>query len=705
MNQSNHNNLTCPISIGDHTLTFETGKLAKLANGSVTVTCGETIVFASACANDNADESIDFFPLKIDYQEKFSSSGKTLGGFLKREGRPTEKEILTCRLIDRPIRPMFPDGYYNEVQIISYVYSYDGINLTEPLAICAASAALVISDIPLVEPIGAVRVGMIDDKFIINPTLEQKAASKLDLLLAGTRNSILMIEGSCDFLTEEVLIEAVESGHKAIQTICEGLKNWAEKIGKKKNYGNLRLPRKDLEKAIVENFGANLTAALQISSKSERNDALNAIEGKVFETLGAKEGEKSPTDLELGAAFKAAKTQLMREMILTMNKRCDGRTTEQIRPISVDLDLLPRTHGSALFTRGETQALAVCTLGGESMGQRYEDLNADQISRFYLQYSFPPFSVGEVGRVSGASRREIGHGKLAENALSKILPPLEAFAYTVRLESNILESNGSSSMASVCGGCLAMMAAGVPVKRPIAGIAMGLILDLEGKREAILSDILGDEDALGDMDFKVTGDEKVTAFQLDIKIEGLSIKTMERALLQAKKGRLHILAEMNKALSAPRSKISQYAPQMISFPVPGDKIGAVIGKGGATIKGIQEKYKCIVEISDEGMVSILSPDEQTMQKAKEEIESLVKGPEVGRIYDGIVTSIKEFGAFVEIAPKVEGLLHVSEISTERVKDVNEHLKKGQKVRVKLVEIDEKTGKLRLSVKAIGKDEC
>ncbi len=703
------------ISLENGELVFETGKLAKLANGSVTVQLGETVVFASACANDEASADIDFFPLRVDYQEKFSSAGKTLGGFMKREGRPSEKEILTCRLIDRPIRPMFPEGYYNEVQLISYVYSYDGINPTEPLAICAASAALCMSDIPLLKPIGAVRVGRIDGKFIINPTLAQMALSDLDLILAGTDEAILMIEGNCDFLKEDTLIEAVEYGHKAINTICTALGAWAKECGKKKHLGTLRPANLILEEKIKTKFGKDLATALQIASKTERKEALNVIESDLFDLLETEKeaGGAEYKKLEVGAAFKAVKTYVMRQMILDRGIRCDGRNLTQIRPIDIELALLPRTHGSALFTRGETQALAVCTLGGESTGQRFEDLNADQVRRFYLQYSFPPFSVGEVGRMSGASRREIGHGKLAENSLAKIIPPAGSdFAYAIRLESNTLESNGSSSMAAVCGGCLAMMDAGVPIKTPISGIAMGLILEKSpnGKeRVAILSDILGDEDALGDMDFKVTGNaDGVTAFQLDIKVEGITSEIMRKALNQARDGRIHILNEMNSVIKAPRNDLSPHAPRMISFEIPKEKIGAVIGTGGSVIKQIQVDYSCVVEIKEgdhTGTVTILTNDGESMKKAKAFIEGLVKVPKVGEIYEGKVVKLTAFGAFVEILPGQEGLLHVSEIAHERINDPADVLKRDEIVRVKLLEKDEK-GKLRLSRKAlINKDEA
>ena len=472
------NRKSITVSIGGRDISFETGKIARQAGGSVLVRSGETILLATACSAPPPSAETDFLPLRVDYQEKFSSSGKTLGGFIKREGRPTEKEVLTCRLIDRPIRPMFPDGYYNEVQLLAYVYSYDGIHSPDALAICAASAALVISDIPLLKPIGGVRVGLIDGNDIVNPTVEEQKRSRLDLLLAGTEDAILMIEGYADFLTEEQILEAVEEAHQAIRKICEALSDWQKEIGKPKNLSDLRPIPGELSKEVHDFASDRIENALRIKEKQVREESIKAIS----EELNAKffpEGETSARfkKNDVKAAFKGVQSDLMRKMILNENKRSDGRTCDQVRAIDVEMSLLPRTHGSALFTRGETQALAVCTLGGETMAQRGENLDGEINSRFYLQYSFPPFSVGEVGRMGSAGRREIGHGKLAERSLAMVVPMIEHFPYVIRLESNITESNGSSSMASVCGGCLAMMDAGVPIKRPIAGIAMGLILE------------------------------------------------------------------------------------------------------------------------------------------------------------------------------------------------------------------------------------
>ncbi|HUD01551.1 MAG TPA: polyribonucleotide nucleotidyltransferase, partial [Rhabdochlamydiaceae bacterium] len=543
------------ISIAGRDLIFETGKLARLAGGSVTLRSGDTILLATACRGDVPSVETDFLPLRIDYVEKFSSAGKTLGGFIKREGKPTEREILTCRLIDRPLRPMFDDGYFHELQVLTYVLSYDGVHSPDPLAICAASAALVLSDIPLIKPVAGVRVGMIEGKFVVNPTLQEMEKSRLDLLLAGTEDAILMIEGYADFLTEEQILEAVTEGHAAIKIICQALSEWQKVVGKPKVRDDLRVPPQELINEMDKLIAHDLKAAFRIKAKQDRNAALDAAEKKINHAFLPEGKEHSHLKANVQMAFKKLQAQYMRQMILEENVRADGRTTDQIRPISVEVGLLPRTHGSALFTRGETQALAVCTLGGETMAQRYEDLNGDKHRRFYLQYFFPPFSVGEVGRMGAPGRREIGHGKLAELSLTAVLPPQEDFPYVIRLESNILESNGSSSMASVCGGCLALMDAGVPIKRPVAGIAMGLIL--EGSKFAILSDILGDEDFLGDMDFKVAGDQEgITAFQLDIKVEGITPQIMKAALAQAKIGRLHILHKMLEVCAKPKEHLS-----------------------------------------------------------------------------------------------------------------------------------------------------
>ncbi|MCH9811432.1 polyribonucleotide nucleotidyltransferase [bacterium] len=678
-------------------ITFKTGKIARQANGAVMVTCGDTHILASACGKKTASPDCDFFPLRVDYQEKFSSAGKTLGGFIKREGRPTEQQTLVSRLIDRPIRPMFPEGYFNEVQLLVYVLSYDENHPPEPLAITAASAALVISDIPLPKPLAGVRVGMIGDEFIVNPSSKQMEESKLDLLLAGTNDAILMIEGFCDFLTEEQVIEAIETGHEAIKEITTALADWQNIAGKEKFEAELTTPNPSILEEIEKEYTEKLEQIFSIKGKEEREagqkEVEDAIKAKYLEC-----DEPKCTPLEMKITIKKTFAKILRNKVLREKKRSDGRAPTEIRPIAIETSFLPRTHGDALFTRGETQTIAVCTLGGESMGQRYETLDGDFIRKFYLQYSFPPFSVGECGRVGPPGRREVGHGKLAERALSSILPTQEEFPYTIRLESNITESNGSSSMASVCGGCLAMMDAGVPIKRSVSGIAMGLIL--EGNKYMILSDILGLEDFLGDMDFKITGDrDGITAFQMDIKIEGINKDIMKAALLQAKEGRIHILEQMDKSLSKSRENLSDFAPRIESVQVKQSKIGVIVGPGGKMIRSIIEETGCQVDINDDGVVSIVSSDGPSLQKAKEWILDLVAEVEIGKTYTGVVSSIVEFGAFITLPGQKDGLCHVSEIAHERVKDVNEYFKKGQEVEVKVLDVNDQ-GKIKLSRKVL-----
>ncbi len=682
---------------GNKELSFETGKIAKQASGAVLITLGETVVFTTACASPQAEEETDFLPLRVDYQEKFFSAGKTLGGFIKREGRPTEKEILVSRLIDRPLRPFFEEGYYNEVQILSYVWSYDGIHSPDPLAICAASAALVISEIPLIKPIAGVRVGMIEEQFVINPTIEEMKKSRLDLILAGTEDAILMIEGYCDFLTEEQVIRAIETGHQSIRTICSALSEWQKEVGKPKKREGLRiLPDKLL--AEIESLTAHsLQKAIRIPNKLEREDKIDTLEMELLDKLAPENGEARYSAANVKTAYKNISSKYMRRLILEEGVRSDGRGVKEIRNIDVEVGILPRTHGNCLFTRGETQTMAVCTLGGESMGQRFEDLNGEGLSRFFLHYFFPPFSVGEVGRIGAPGRREVGHGKLAERALKAAIPHLEDFPYTIRLESNITESNGSSSMASVCGGCLAMMDAGIPIKRPVAGIAMGLIL--ESDKVAILSDILGLEDALGDMDFKVTGDaEGITAFQMDIKVEGITIEIMKAALAQAKEGRLHILQKMLEVMPHSRKDMSVYAPRIETMQVNPSKIAIIIGPGGKQIRQIIEVTGVQIDIDDSGLISIASSNPESMTKAKQIIEGLVGDVEIGKVYQGKVTSVVAFGAFVEILPGKEGLCHISELSDTRVGNIFEYIKQGDAISVKVLDINER-GQLKLSRKA------
>lgn len=692
---------TTTVKIGEHDLVFETGKIAKQANGSVVVRMGDTIVFSSACMEKKPSTEIDFLPLQVHYQEKFSSAGKTLSGFIKREGRPSEKEVLTSRLIDRPLRPSFPDGYYNETQVLTYVWSYDSEHQPDVLGICASSAALLISDIPFYNPVAGVRVGLVNGSFVINPSASKAQESKLDLIIAGTEQAILMIEGYCDFLTEEQVIEAIETGHRAIQQICQAMRAWQKEVGKDKKEDLLRPQPKEIEAEILANFKNDLLTALTTKGKAEANAALEEVCSRVTAHFYPEENEETPrfSEVEFKIGLKSAKSAVLRELVLNENKRHDHRTTTDIRPIDVEIATLPRAHGSALFTRGETQAMAVCTLGSTSMAQRYEDLEGEGAHQFYLQYSFPPFSVGEVGRSGPPGRREVGHGKLAEKALKYILPGEDKnFPYIIRLESNITESNGSSSMASVCGGCLALMDAGVPIKKPVAGIAMGLILEKD--RYAILSDITGTEDALGDMDFKITGDAQgITAFQMDIKVEGITHEIMAAALAQAKEGRVHILERMTEICPKARDAMSKYAPRIISLHIKPSKIGTVIGPGGKQIREIIEKSGAEVEIDNDGLVRISSSNAESVEKARRMIEGLVAEIEIGAVYTGPIKSVVPFGVFIEVLPGQEGLCHISEISHERINDITQAVKEGDEMTVKVLDINER-GQIKLSRKAL-----
>lgn len=686
------------VSVGGKEITFETGMIARQAGGSVMLKCGDTHIMSTACSAPSSDD-IDFLPLRVDYVERFSSAGKTLGGYLKREGRPTERETLICRLTDRPIRPMFEKGYYDEIQLITSVMSYDGETGTEPLAICAASAALVISDIPLIKPIAAVRVGHVDGEFVINPTVAQQEVSRLDLILAGTADAILMTEGFADFFSEEEMLEAVDLGHEAIKAICQTLSEWQNIVGKEKNRSTLRFLPDGLMEDVHSMLDEPIQSILSIQKKRERDEKLSELNKSIIDTFHPAEGEPKYKMHHLKMALKKATAKRMREKILKEKKRVDGRNLSDIRPIEIELDPLPRTHGSVVFTRGETQSIAVCTLGNAAMGQRYEDLNdAQGLRRFYLQYSFPPFSVGEVGRMGPPGRREVGHGKLAERSLQYSVPNSDAFPYTIRLESTITESNGSSSMATVCGGCLAMMRGGVPISRPVAGIAMGLIL--EDNSFAVLSDILGMEDALGDMDFKIAGGEQgITAFQLDIKIEGINREIMEAALAQAREGRLHILKKMLEACPTSRETISEYAPKLETMRIKPSKIGAVIGPGGKVIRAIIEETGCEIDIDDDGIVSFSSTDQSAIDKAKAEVYNITADVEIDKVYEGKIVSIKDFGLFVSLVGGKEGLCHISEVRHERIDDLTEQFKEGDLISVKVLEINDR-GQIRLSAKVL-----
>jgi len=687
------NKFSRTIAIAGRDLIFETGKLARQAHGSVTLQLGETILLATACRTDLPPEEAQFFPLRVDYQEKFSASGKTLGGFIKREGKLSEREILISRLIDRPLRPMFEEGYCNEVQVLTYVLSYDAVHAPDPLAICAASAALVISDIPIIRPVAAVRVAFIEGNFVINPTMSQMENSLLDLILAGTEEGILMIEGYADFLREDQIFQAIEEGFRAVQIIAQGLREWGEFLDKPKSCGKLRLLSQACLDRVDHSIGKEIQAAVQCRQPEKFQEAIELAKEKAFQILQNEESEAS-----ISTAFKKLLSHYLRKMILNENLRLDGRSPEEIRPISIQMGPLPRTHGSALFTRGGTQALSVCTLGGEKMAQRYEDLLSGENSarRFYLQYFFPPFSVGEVGRMGTPGRREIGHGKLAERSLAPVLPPVPLFPYVIRLESNIFESNGSSSMASVCAGCLSLMDAGVPVKRPVAGIAMGLIF--EGERFVILSDITGKEDAHGDMDLKVAGDsEGITAFQLDIKSNGITLQIMKAALAQAKVGLTHILHKMLEVSPKSKQQLSRYAPRIETIHVKPSKIGVIIGPGGKQIRALNEETGATVDIDDNGVVSISANSQEAIQKAKELIHNLIAEVEIGKTYKGQVVSIVPFGVFVKIFEK-EGLCHISEFDNVRINNLHEVCKEGDFIEVKVLDINER-GQIKLSRKA------
>ncbi len=687
---------TKSLEIGGKTITLETGRLAKQAHGAVLISLDDSFVLCTVTASDEAKPGQDFFPLTVDYREKTASVGKIPGGFFKREARPTEKEILSSRLIDRPIRPMFPEGFFNEVQILCSVYSSDRENDPDVIAAIGASACLMISDVPFEDPISEVRVTRLNGELIINPTYDQVEQGDFDITIAGTTDSIMMVEGEAREISEADFLEAIKFGHKYIAEICEFQKEFAKEIGKKKRELN---PAEDLTEMTndVKNIcEADIkTVTGTILSKEERRDRNKEIYDKVITALAEKYPEQ---EKKLANIIHDIQYVVMRDMILNEGKRLDGRGMKDIRQITSEVAVLPRTHGSALFTRGQTQSLTTVTLGTKRDEQMIEGLKELTTKRFILHYNFPPFSTGEVGGRPGPGRREIGHGNLAERALKNLLPSEEEFPYTIRILSDILESNGSSSMATVCAGSLALMDAGVKLKKPIAGIAMGLIK--ENDSVAILSDILGDEDHFGDMDFKVAGTtEGITAIQMDIKIRGISFDIMEKALAQARDGRLHILGEMQKTLDTPRESISKYAPHLYSMSIPKEMIGAVIGPGGKTIRHIIAESGAEINIDDEGVVTIAAVDKEQAAIARKMIEGLTEVPEIGKIYEGKIKGIKDFGAFVEIIPGKEGLLHISEIDNKRVMKVEDVLKVGQMVQVKLMGIDD-SGKLKLSRKVL-----
>ncbi|MEM7401487.1 MAG: polyribonucleotide nucleotidyltransferase [Pseudomonadota bacterium] len=688
--------ITKTFKYGDHEVTLETGEIARQASGAVLVDMGGTTVMVTVVGKKDVQPGQDFFPLTVNYQEKTYAAGKIPGGFFKREGRPTEKETLTCRLIDRPIRPMFPKGFMNEVQVIANVVSMNtDVNPDIP-AMIGTSAALSISGIPFNGPMGAARVAYVDGNYVLNPNYSQLDKSKLDLVVAGTESAVLMVESEADILSEEVMLGAVMFGHESLQTAISAINEFATEVNTP--VWDWQAPETDesLAAKVNDACAAQLGEAYSIAEKLTRQEKVGEARDAVVAALA--DEENGPTESEVLAAFKKEEKKIVRGRIIAGEKRIDGRDQNTVRPISVRTGVLPRTHGSALFTRGETQAVVVTTLGTGRDAQIIDAIEGEYKDNFMLHYNFPPFCVGETGFVGSPKRREIGHGKLAKRGIQAVVPSEEEFPYVLRVVSEITESNGSSSMASVCGTSLSMMDAGVPLKAPVAGIAMGLIK--EGDDFAVLSDILGDEDHLGDMDFKVAGTtEGVTALQMDIKIEGITKEIMDKALTQAKDGRLHILGEMAKDISAPREEMSEYAPRFTVLKINPDKIRDVIGKGGATIRQLTEETGTTIDIDDDGNVKIASIDKAAGDDAKKRIEDITADVEVGKIYEGKVVKIMDFGAFVSVLPGKDGLVHISQISHERVENVTDELTEGDIIKVKVLEID-KQGRIRLSMKAI-----
>jgi polyribonucleotide nucleotidyltransferase len=680
---------------------LETGIMAKQANGAVVARYGDTVVLSTAVSSKVERENVDFLPLTVDYQEKAYSAGRIPGGFFKREGRQTEKEILTSRLIDRPIRPLFPDGYFYDTQIIASVLSIGDESSMDLMGMLASSAALAISDIPFNGPVGAVRIGYIDGSYRINPGLKEIESSDLNLVVAGTADAIMMVEGGARELSEEQMLEALSIAHAEIKKLVALQQDLAAKVGKTKRTVKTVEIDKQLESQVAALVMERLRASIIIPNKLERQKTLDALLHEIKEKL---KSDDDPTRaLQISKIFLNLEKDEVRKIILDKNVRADGRKPDEIRLISCGVSMLPRTHGSALFTRGETQALVVTTLGTSEDEQRIDSLEGEYFKTFMLHYNFPPFSVGETKPLRGPGRREVGHGALAERALRPVVPTKQEFPYTIRLVSDILESNGSSSMATVCGGTLSLMDAGVPIKAPVAGIAMGMIK--EGDRVIVLSDILGLEDHLGDMDFKVTGTSKgITALQMDMKIEGITIETMRSALQQAKEGRLYILGKMLETLAAPRQSLNPFAPRIMTMQINPDKIKDVIGTGGKVIRSIIEQTGAKIDIEDDGTINIASADESAAIKAREIIRGIVQEAEVGKLYMGKVKKIMDFGAFVEIFPGTDGLLHISQISERRLERVTDELREGDEVLVKVLEID-RQGKIRLSRKEAMKEKA
>lgn len=687
------------IEIGGKVFSIETGRFAKQANGAVMVRYNDTMVLVTAVASPEAKEDMDYFPLQVEYREKSSAAGKFPGGYIKREGRPSEKEILSARLVDRPIRPLFPENFTNETQIVATVFSFDGENDPDVLAAVGASAALCISEIPFNGPIAEIRIGRLDGNFIVNPTHAQTEKSDIELVVAGTADSIMMVEGEAKEVSENDLLDALKFAQGEIKKIVQLQNELVAEVSKAK----WTVAEKMIDPALkAEVYSLALDKFKEIVysvlSKDERSNKNKELAEFVNTTLAEKFPEQEKV---INLILHDMEKELMRNRILEDGIRLDGRNTTQVRPISIELGLLPRAHGSALFTRGETQSLTTVTLGTKNDEQTIDGLREEYTKKFMLHYNFPPYSVGEVGRMTGVGRREIGHGNLAERSLKGMLPAEDKFPYTVRVISDILESNGSSSMATVCAGSLSLMDAGVPFRKAVSGIAMGLVK--EGDKYAILTDILGNEDHLGDMDFKVAGTaDGITGFQMDIKIQGISFEIMEKAVKQAREGRMHILGIMNEAISQARDYLSPFAPRLLTMKVETDQIGLIIGPGGKTIQGMQRLFGVDINIDDDGTINIASPNKENAARCKDHIKKMTATPEVGEIYDGVVTKIMDFGAFVEILPGKEGLLHISQIDSKRVEKVSDYLKQGDKVTVKVIKIE--NGKYSLSRKELLKEQ-
>jgi len=678
------------IEIEGKKISLETGKIARQADGAIIAKCGETVVMATVVGAKKVNPDVDYFPLSVNYQEKYYAAGKIPGGYFKRDARPTESETLISRLIDRPIRPLFPDEFKNEVQLLPTVISYDKENEADILSIIASSAALAISGMPFMGPVGASRVGFIDGKYVLNPSKKELENSKLDLVVAGTKDAVLMVESEANGLTEEEMLNAVKFGHEGFVPVIETIEQLAKEC-KKPDWVVEKKDLSEVKKKLEEEFTADLTKAFATKDKQDRSNQISEITDKAKKLY---EENENYSDLDVNSQLKNLEKSIVRTDILKNKNRIDGRGLADVRPIECEVGILPRVHGSALFTRGETQAIVTTTLGTSDDEQRIESLEGLQKERFMLHYNFPPFSVGETGRI-GTGRREIGHGKLAWRAINSSLPSKESFPYTFRIVSEITESNGSSSMATVCGTSLALMDAGVPIKEPVAGIAMGLIK--EGDDFSVLSDILGDEDHLGDMDFKVAGTKDgITSLQMDIKITGITFEIMEQALNQAKDGRIHILGEMNKALDKSRAEVGKHTPKMEKITVDKKDIAAVIGKGGATIREIVENSGAKVDVNDEGVVTVAAPDEESRNKAMKMIKDITAKAELNKIYNGKVMKIMEFGAFVNFLGKQDGLVHISELADKRVAKVTDVVKEGDAVKVKVIGFDR--GKVKLSIK-------